>query len=172
MFETFPKVTAKNLSQNSHFILLVWRNGKHVKNRCMKNSREKVSVVIVSTHDFQLTVDGFWRITHFVKSVNILKKVNVNILNRIDKWKKSFCLQKILTQSIFPRNYLYCFSRDLDWDALGSKDIFVRFRIMFISKFYISLVREINITSFIECPFILNVITVTSLFYMCLRNLS
>ena len=106
----------------------------------------------------------FWRITHFEKSVNILKKVNVNILNRIDKWKNTFCLQKISTQSIFPRNYLYCFSRDLDWDALGSKDIFVRFRIMFISKFYISLVREINITSFIECPFILNVITVTSLF--------
>ena len=170
MFEIFSKVTAKNLSQNSHFVLLVWRNGKHVKNRCKKNSWEKVSVVIVSTHDFQLTVDGFWRITHFVKSVNILKKVNVNILNRIDKWKKTFCLQKILTQSIFPRNYLYCFSRDLDWDALGSKDIFVRFRIMFISKFYILLVRDI--TSFIECPFILNVITITSLFYMCLRNLS
>ena len=86
----------------------------------------------------------FWRITHFVKSVNILKKVNVNILNRIDKWKKTFCLQKISTQSIFPRNYLYCFSRDLDWDALGSKDIFVRFRIMFISKFYISLVRDVG----------------------------
>ena len=142
MFETFSKVTAKNLSQNSHFILLVWRNGKHVKNRCKKNLlRKGLGCNCVYTR-FPIDSWWFWRITHFVKSVNILKKVNVNILNRIDKWKKTFCLQKISTQSIFPRNYLYCFSRDLDWDALGSKDIFVRFRIMFISKFYILLVRD------------------------------
>ena len=56
--------------------------------------------------------------------------------------KENFFLQKISTQSIFPRKYLYCFSRDFDWDALGSKDIFVRFRIMFIFKFYILLLGD------------------------------